>query len=241
MFRLILGIEMVEVAEELVEAVHGRQEFVSVAKMVLAELSGGVPLRLEKFGDGRILCGQPFLRSRQTHLQKSGPQRTLSGDECRAARGAGLLSIIIGEYRALIGDAVDVGRAVAHHAAIVGADVPIADIVGHDDKDVGLLRLLCHSWRQRGCCRCQRDQPWPDFPCKSHPVLLLNCSGVPEANSDLIEHSLIFDENDRSNFIQNSRSDECGLAKSGSLCSFGRNELALNRLQRIGRRDKNVD
>jgi len=69
----------------------------------------------------------------------------------------------------------------------------------------------------------------------------MNCSGVPEANSDLIEHSLIFDENDHSNLIQNSRSDECGLAKSGSLCSFGRNEIAPNRLQRIGRRDKNVD
>ena len=38
MFRLILGIQMVETAEELVEAVDGRQEFIAVAEMVLAEL-----------------------------------------------------------------------------------------------------------------------------------------------------------------------------------------------------------
>jgi hypothetical protein len=36
--RLFLGIEMVEIAEEFVEAVHGRQEFVEIAEVVLAEL-----------------------------------------------------------------------------------------------------------------------------------------------------------------------------------------------------------
>src|SRR6476620_2511776 len=41
-FRLLLGVEMVEIAEELVEAVHGRQRLVAVADMVLAELPGGV-------------------------------------------------------------------------------------------------------------------------------------------------------------------------------------------------------
>src|SRR5262249_44199640 len=37
LFRLLLGIEVIEVAEEHVEAVHGRQELVAVAKVVLAE------------------------------------------------------------------------------------------------------------------------------------------------------------------------------------------------------------
>ena len=40
--RLLLGVQMVEVAEELVEAVDGRQELVAVAEVVLAELAGGV-------------------------------------------------------------------------------------------------------------------------------------------------------------------------------------------------------
>ena len=35
-------VEVIEIAEELVEAVHRRQELVLVAKMVLAELAGGV-------------------------------------------------------------------------------------------------------------------------------------------------------------------------------------------------------
>jgi hypothetical protein len=44
---LLLGVEVVEVAEELVEAVVGRQVLVEVALVVLAELAGGVALRLE--------------------------------------------------------------------------------------------------------------------------------------------------------------------------------------------------
>ena len=69
MLRLILGVQVIEVAEELVEAVNGRQEFVAVAEMVLAELAGRVALRLEQLGNGRILLRQPLLRRRQADLQ----------------------------------------------------------------------------------------------------------------------------------------------------------------------------
>src|SRR5262249_40354274 len=64
MLRLVLGIEVVEIAEELVEAMHRRQELVAVAEMVLAELPGGIALRLEQLRDGRVLVGEPFLRAR---------------------------------------------------------------------------------------------------------------------------------------------------------------------------------
>ena len=57
LLRLFLGVEVVQVAEELVEAVHGRQVLVQVAEVVLAELAGGVTERLEQLGDGRILGG----------------------------------------------------------------------------------------------------------------------------------------------------------------------------------------
>ena len=40
--RLLLGVEVVEVAEELVEAVLGREELILVPQVVLAELAGGV-------------------------------------------------------------------------------------------------------------------------------------------------------------------------------------------------------
>ena len=139
--RLFFGVEVVEIAEELVEAVHGRQKLVAVAEMVLAELSGHVALRLEQFGERRILVRQTLLRRGEADLEQAGADRALAGDEGGAPGGAGLLRVIVGEEPAFVGDAVDVGRAIAHHAAIVGADVPVADVVAHDDEDVGLLRL----------------------------------------------------------------------------------------------------
>jgi hypothetical protein len=53
-FGLVLCVQVVEVAEELVEAVNRRQEFVAVAEMVLAELSGRVALRLKQLGERRV-------------------------------------------------------------------------------------------------------------------------------------------------------------------------------------------
>ena len=53
--RLFLRVQVIEVAEELVEAVHRRQVLVAVAEMVLPELSGGVAERLQQFRNVRIL------------------------------------------------------------------------------------------------------------------------------------------------------------------------------------------
>ena len=136
--RLLLGVEVVEVAEELVEAVHGRQELVAVAEVVLAELAGGVALRLEQLGERRVLLGEPFLGAGQADLEQAGAEAGLAGDEGGAPGRAGLLRVMIGEDRAFLGDAVDVRRAVAHHAAVVGADVPQPDVVAEDDEDVRL-------------------------------------------------------------------------------------------------------
>ena len=49
--RVRHGVEVVQVAEELVEAVQRRQVLVQVAQVVLAELPGGVALRLERGGE----------------------------------------------------------------------------------------------------------------------------------------------------------------------------------------------
>ena len=144
--RLFLGVEMVEIAEEFVEAVHGRQIFVAVAEMVLAELPGGVAERLQGFRDTHVFGVKSDVRAGQADFGQAGPDRRLSGDEGRAPRGATLLAVPVGKQRAFLGDAVDVGRAVAHHAQIVGADIEPADVVGHDHEDVrlstqrGLLR-----------------------------------------------------------------------------------------------------
>ena len=47
MLRLVFGIEVIKIAEELIEAVDSGQELVAVAEMVLAELSGHIAERLE--------------------------------------------------------------------------------------------------------------------------------------------------------------------------------------------------
>ena len=69
----------------------------------------------------------------------AGADRQLAGDEVGAARRAARLGIVVGEQHALAGDPVEIGRAARHHSAVVGADVPDADVVAHDDDDVGLL------------------------------------------------------------------------------------------------------
>ena len=135
---LFLGIEVIEVAVELVEAVHRRQEFVAVAQMVLAELAGRIALRLQQLGDRGILLAQAQRRAGQADLGEAGAQARLAGDERGAARRAALLGIDVGEHHPFAGDAVDIGRLVAHQAARVSADVGLADVVTPDDDDVGL-------------------------------------------------------------------------------------------------------
>jgi hypothetical protein len=55
LLRLLLGVQVVQVAVELVEAVHGREELVAIAQMVLPNLGSHVTLRFEQVGQGRIL------------------------------------------------------------------------------------------------------------------------------------------------------------------------------------------
>ena len=69
------GIEVIEVAEELIEAVDGRQKLIEVAEVVLAELAGGVPHRLQDGGDGAGLGGEPGLGSSLADGGHSGTNR----------------------------------------------------------------------------------------------------------------------------------------------------------------------
>jgi hypothetical protein len=102
--RLFLGVEVVEIAEELIEAVSGGQELVAIAEVVLAELSRGVALRLQQFGDRRILLLQSLGRARQTDLGEAGAERRLAGEERRLPRRAALLAVVVGEERSFVRD-----------------------------------------------------------------------------------------------------------------------------------------
>jgi hypothetical protein len=70
------------IAEELVEAVHGRQIFVAVAEMVLTELAGRIADRLERFGDGDVL-GLQANRCAHSPLLRRLPSGAPSHANCR--------------------------------------------------------------------------------------------------------------------------------------------------------------
>jgi hypothetical protein len=93
LLRILFGVQVVEVAEELVEAVHGRQELVPVAEMVLAELAGRVAERLQELGDRHVLRLQAHRRSRYAHFAQARAEHALAGDERRPPRRAALLAI----------------------------------------------------------------------------------------------------------------------------------------------------
>ena len=97
--RLLLGVQVIEVAEELVEAVRRGQELVAVAEVVLAELPGHVAERLQDVGDGRVFGLQAEVGAGQPDLGQAGADRRLPGDERRAAGGAALLPVPVGELR----------------------------------------------------------------------------------------------------------------------------------------------
>src|SRR5271166_6586674 len=108
LLRLLAGVEVIEEAEELVEAVHRRQELVLVAEMVLAELAGGVAERTQQFGHRGVLGAQADVRAREADLAEPGAEHALPGHERRAAGGAALLAVAVGEDHALFGE---IGRA----------------------------------------------------------------------------------------------------------------------------------
>src|SRR5262249_6481051 len=99
----------------------------------------------------------PLLGAGQADLEQAGAEGTLPGDECSPASGAGLLSVAVGEDCPLLGDAVDVGRTVTHHAAVVGAKVPVADVVAPDDEDVRLFAGFGGLPLDGAVVRCEDD------------------------------------------------------------------------------------
>ena len=153
--RVFHRVEVIEVAPELVEAVHRRQVFVAVAEVVLAELAGRIAHRLERGGNGRRLGRHADGGARLADGRQAGADRQLTGDEVRAAGRATRLGVVVGEAHALGGEPVEVRRAPGHNASVVGADVEPADVVAHDEDDV---RPLSARWRLlRLCLSCRRQ------------------------------------------------------------------------------------
>jgi len=54
---------VIEIAKELIEAMHRGQKLVAVAKMILAELPGHIAEGFQQIGQCWVLLRQPFFRS----------------------------------------------------------------------------------------------------------------------------------------------------------------------------------
>ncbi len=104
--------------------------------MVLPKLSGSITQGLEQFGDGDVLRLQADIGAGHTDLGQAGAVGALPGDEGRPAGGAALLAVGIGEFYAFVGDAINIGGAVAHQAVAVAAQVGDADVIAPDDEDI---------------------------------------------------------------------------------------------------------
>src|SRR5690242_17139244 len=125
-FGLFLGIQVIEIAEKLVEPMHGGKEFILVAQVVLAELARRIAKRFQQCGDCGILGAYADIGAGHSDLGEARADRILPGDEGGTASGATLLAIVVSESRALMTDVVNVRRAVTHLTSVVVAAIPPA-------------------------------------------------------------------------------------------------------------------
>src|SRR5262249_18506407 len=98
--------------------------FITVAEMVLTKLAAPVAQRVKQYCEGGLIFRDALLRPRHADRQQHSAKRILTKDEGGATSGARILRIGIGEKSALVDNAVDIRRLVAHHAAAKGTDVP---------------------------------------------------------------------------------------------------------------------
>jgi hypothetical protein len=200
MARVLHRVEVIEVSVKFVEAVHGRQELVQVAEVVLAKLAGGVAQTFERRGDGRGLGGHSDRRTGLSHRRQPRADWQLASDEVRASRRAACLGVVVREQHAFGGELVEVRGAARHQPAVIGADVPDADVVAHDHDDIGRLRLLRGRRRARHHCGGeQRKQAEPAIPADSHdspPMALGWLKPVGFSNDPSVRYAGGVDEDD---------------------------------------------
>ena len=109
---------MIEVPEEFIEAVLGRQMLVVVAEMVLAELPGRITLRLHDVGNCRHPIRDAMGIAGHADGEQAGAERLLAEDERCASGGAALLPVGIGEDRSFLARCGRCWACGTHHAHV---------------------------------------------------------------------------------------------------------------------------
>src|SRR4051812_47417373 len=139
MRRVFHCIEVIEIPEELIEPMHGRQKLIEIAQVIFTELTGCISLRFERCSNGASLRWYTHLGTGLADGGHTSADRKFAHDEVRSPCGATRLSVVIGEQHPFLGEFVEVWCAPCHHATMVSAYVPHPDIITHDEQDVGFL------------------------------------------------------------------------------------------------------
>src|SRR5213596_4277963 len=119
-----------------------------VAEMVLAELAGRVAQIVEERGESGRPGPQVGWAARELRRDHARAQRIHAREEGIAPGGATLLSVVGHHDRAFIRNPVDVWRFPDHQAAMIAARLHPADVIAHDEEDIGFF-LLRLSWNDR--------------------------------------------------------------------------------------------
>ena len=136
---MIVRVDLAEVAEEIIEALAVGMTFVvGHAEAPFANQAGAVAGGFQDFGNGDVVRAERLCRSIRAAsvAANGGVAGMLTGHEDAAGRradsGAGVEA---GEAHAFASHAIEVGR--FDFALTVRAEFTVAEIVGHDEDDVG--------------------------------------------------------------------------------------------------------
>src|SRR6266516_6538511 len=117
-----------------------------VAEMVLAELAGAVAQIVEERGESGRPGPQVGRAARELRRDHARAQRIHAREEGIAPGRATLLSVVGHHDRAFFRNPVNVWRFPDHQAAMIAARLHPADVIAHDEQDIGFLVLrLCRS------------------------------------------------------------------------------------------------
>src|SRR5262245_18315291 len=128
-----------------------------VAKMVFAELAGGVALDLHDIGDRWHPRRYAMRVSRHADGQQTSAKWLLAKNKGGAARRAALLAIGVRKNGPLAGDAVNVRRLVTDQTHGISTDLRNADVIAKDHEEIALtfclsvIDLIRHCFFPIGC------------------------------------------------------------------------------------------